>query len=251
MASASDNPPARAPSDARFSATRWSLVYGAKQWPSPEAFEALSKLCDIYRAPVYAFLRRRYTPHDAEDLTQSFFAHLLQKDFLKNVGQEKGRFRTFLLRCLKNFLINEHAKTHRKPELIFTGQDAEDGDGTAGPDEIVPDEIFYQKWALTLVERVFQNLGEEFSRKDKRALFARLRDHLTGDTDSAAYATLATEFQMTEGALRKAAHHLRQRFGELLRAEVAETVPTSAEIDDELRHIMQAWFKAGSPIQNK
>jgi hypothetical protein len=106
---------------------------------------------------------------------------------------------------------------------------------------------FDQKWALTLVERVFHILEDEFARKDKPALFRRLRDHLTGDIEAVPYAVLATEFQMTEGALRKAVHDLRHCFGALLREEVAETVATSAEIDDELRHIMRAWMKAGSP----
>jgi len=115
-------------------------------------------------------------------------------------------------------------------------------------DEASADIAFDQKWALTLVQRVFQKLEQESGRKDKPALFGRLRVHLTGDIDAAPYAALANEFQTTEGALRKSVYDLRRRFGELLRAEVAEIVAARAEIDDELRHIMQAWMAAGAPV---
>ena len=236
-------------SHAPFAPTRWSIVDGAKQWPSPEAYGALSQLCEIYRPAVYAFLRRRHPPHDAEDHTQGFFAQMLQKEFLKNVDRGKGRFRTFLLKCLKYYLINQHAKNFAKPQLIFTDHDAEGHEATPDPDGIIPNEAFDQKWALTLVQRVFQKLADEFERKDKLALFTQLRAHLTGDMEAVPYAALATEFQIIEGTLRKSVHDLRHRFGELLRDEVAETVATRAEIDNELSHIMRAWIRSGSPEQ--
>jgi RNA polymerase sigma-70 factor (ECF subfamily) len=232
---------------APFTPTRWSIVYGAKQWPAPEAYEALSQLCEIYRPPVYAFLQRRYTTHDADDLTQGFFAQMLRKDFLKNVDGGKGRFRSFILKCLKHYLINQHAKDSAKPTLIFPGHDAESDGTMLDTDALIPNEGFDQKWALALVQRVFQTLADEFARKDRLAFFTRLRTHLTGDLEAVPYAALAAEFQIPEGTLRKAVHDLRHRFGELLREEVAETVATRAEIDEELRHIMGAWIRSGAP----
>jgi RNA polymerase sigma-70 factor (ECF subfamily) len=223
-----------------FPPTRWSVVYDAKDPGSTTALEALAELCEIYRPAVYAFLCRRYSPPDADDLTQGFFEHLLEKEFLKKVDRTKGKFRTFLCRCLKHFLINQS----RRPRV---DEVAVDPDTIDMADENTPDKAFDETWALTLVQRVFSQLKDDCERKGKGTIYARLRAHLTGDIGALPYAELEKEFQMKSATLRKAVLDLRHHFGELLREEVADTVALRTEIDAELREIMAAWMRLGAP----
>ena len=234
----------------QFHTTNWSTVLLAGQSDLPEAKEALENLCQNYWYPLYAFVRRKgYSAHDAQDLTQEFFARLLEKNYLHSAEREKGRFRTFLLACLKHFLANEwdRAKAQKrgggKTILSLDEQTAESRYSLEPRDETDPEKIFERRWALTLLEKVLRQLRQEYTTDNKTALFEQIKDCLTGEKTSAPYAILAAKLEMTEGALKVAVHRMRQRYGELLRLEIANTVATSQELDDEIRYLISALEK--------
>jgi RNA polymerase sigma-70 factor (ECF subfamily) len=237
-----------APSDARFSATHWSIILKAKGTGS-EAEQALADLCKKYWFPIYAFLRRKHeTTQDAEDLTQGFFQHLLARDWLVQVKPEgSGKFRTFLLACLENFVRNEHRDANARkrapdglPIISFDAQEAESRfslEPVGGPD---PAKLYEIKWAETLIGNVLQRLKEEHSKADKAELFEALRPHLVGDAKYGAFKETARVLGKTEGATRVAATDLRNRFRELIRAEVAATVQPH-EVDQEILYLLTLW----------
>ena len=226
-----------------FSATRWSVVLAA----AGDAEDALAALCRAYWFPLYAFIRRQgIAPHDAEDLTQGFFQHLLAKGALGHVARDKGRFRTFLLASLKHFLADErdHAAAQKRgggrAAISFDACDAEARYAIEPRDELSPDRLFDRRWALAVIARTLARLRAEFADSGKGALFDALRPLLTGSGAASTYVELGASFGMTEGAVKVAVHRLRQRYGAALRAEIAETVETAAEIDVELRHLFEA-----------
>jgi RNA polymerase sigma-70 factor (ECF subfamily) len=233
------------PPPGRFLTTRWSLIVAAQKPGADQAREALAELCRLYWYPLYAYIRRR--GHDAvsaEDLTQAFFAHLLEKHALASVSPERGRFRSFLLTSCQHFLVNEHERANalkrgggRLVSLDLTGAD---GRYRAEPDhEETPERLFDRGWALALLEQTLQSLRSEYERADKSALFHALKGQLTGD-ETRPYAALAEELGTTESAIKSAVHRLRQRYGEILREQIGETVTTDAEIDDEVRALFEA-----------
>ena len=232
-----------------FAVTRWSLVFSAAQTDLAGAAEAMEQLCRIYREPIYTFIRYRrgYQHHDAEDLAQGFFAHLLQHDTLKRVARGEGqRFRTFLLAVLSKFLANERdAKNAAKrgggrETLSFDALMAEDL-GAHGPAEPPPgDQVFDRDWALALVSQALDRLRKECEEQGNSAIFEQLKPCLTQPDIEGLYADYALALGMKEPAARVAAHRLRRRFGDLLRQEVAQTVSRPEEIDDELRHLLAA-----------
>lgn len=242
-----ENETRHAPASPVFVTTRWSVVVSAREKNSPEAARALEQLCQAYWFPLYAHVRRLgHSPADAEDLTQSFFARLLEKDWLAVADRERGRFRSFLLGSLKHFLANEWDKARaqkRGGHLRSVSLDAPVGEERLQHEPAAkgsPDREFDRRWALTLLDAVLARLEEEFTQAGKAKLFGQLKLSLGSDRAEVNYTRLAGELAMSEGAVRVAVHRLRQRYRELLRDEIAQTVATASEVEDELRLLFQA-----------
>ena len=230
-----------------FTTTHWSVVLAAKQEPSAEVDAALNRLCKAYWWPLYAFVRRRgYEAHDAQDLTQEFFARLLAKDFLRAVDRSKGKFRSFLLAALEHFLAKEWRRSHtQKRGGKFTFVSLDDGSAETqflqvASSDLSAEKLFERQWALTLLDQVITRLREEQVAAGKGELFEQLKIFLTGEKRAVAYADLALRLNTTEAALKMAVSRLRQRYGELLRAEIAQTVAGPEEVEEELRALVAA-----------
>ncbi len=214
---------------------------------APEADAALEMLCRAYWFPLYAFARRRgYSPDDAADLTQEFFSRLIEKSFLESANPERGRFRTFLLTIFQRFLAKEFDRSQaikRGGGLAHLSIDFDDGEMRyAGglTDEQTPERIFERQWALTLLQRVVDQLRTEYRSKGKGKMFEQCRSFLVGSAAAIGAAGTARNLNMTEGALRVAIHRLRERYRELLRIEVAGTIADETTIDDELLQLRRA-----------
>lgn len=229
-----------------FVTTHWSVVLSARDGESPQSAAALEKLCRIYWYPLYAYIRRSgQSKENAEDLTQAFFARLLEKKSLDAAQQERGRFRSFLLVALKRFLANEWERAHAQKRGGFQTHMSLDTEMAehkfqseiAGA-EIPPDRAFERRWALTLLEQTMSRLRSEFKRAGKTTEFERLKIFLTADKKEIPYATVAAELGMNESALRVAVHRLRKRYRELFREEIAHTLAEGESVDEELRHLM-------------
>ena len=230
-----------------FATTHWSLVLSAGDQPSPQAADALEKLCRAYWLPIYAFVRRQgRSPHDAQDLTQEFFARLLEKNYLAGADPAKGRFRSFLLASLKHFLANEWDKTKAQKRgggqvmIPIDIKSAENSGGFEPADNLTAEKIFERRWALTLLEQVLRRLRAEYVRDGREKLFAQLKPTLTETSRTVGYAEIATRLGTTEGAVKVAVHRLRQRYREVLRAEIADTVASPEEVEDEIRNLFAA-----------
>jgi RNA polymerase sigma-70 factor (ECF subfamily) len=226
-----------------FVTTHWSIVLSAKNRDSVESDVALESLCRAYWFPLYAFVRRRgYSPADAEDLTQAFFAWLLERDWLESADQNRGRFRSFLLTSIDNFLSNEWAKARaqkRGSGRIISLQ-FDDAENSCAPEPAVnftPEQSFEWRWALALLDQVMSRLSAEFAESGKAKLFEALKPCLVGERTSQPYAILALKLEMTEGSVKVAVHRLRQRYRQLLRDEIANTVATPEEVEEELRYL--------------
>ena len=205
----------------------------------------MEKLCHIYWYPLYVYVRRQgNSPEDAQDLTQDFFARLLEKNYLAKADPDRGKFRTFLLRSLKNFLVNEWKRAGRLKRggglefLSIDADAAEDRYAVEAPDKVNPDAEYETRWAVALIEQVLTALRQESNAADKGRLFEELKGFIWGDKSSASYAEIAAPLDLSEGSVNVAVHRLRQRFRELLRAEVAHTVARPEDIDGELRHLI-------------
>jgi RNA polymerase sigma-70 factor (ECF subfamily) len=230
-----------------FVTTHWSVVLAAKEGDPSDAAAALEKLCRTYWYPLYAFLRREgRSPHDAQDLTQAFFAHLLQRDFLENVGPQKGKFRSFLLAALKNFLCDDWDKAiaaKRGGGQTFISLDDHNAEELylLEPDPGAPaEQIFEQRWALTSLAQALARLREEFVAAGKIREFDHLKVFLSTSTSDGAYDDMAVKLGLAADAVAVKVHRLRQRYGELIRAEIAQTVANPADIEEELRHLFDA-----------
>ena|SRR5437867_676718 len=227
-----------------FSTTHWSVVLEAGREDSPKATAALERLCQSYWYPLYVFVRQKgHTPPDAQDLTQEFFARFLERKYISLADQSRGKFRTFLLRSLEHFLINDWtrgraAKRGGLQQLIsWDGEEVENRYLTERAEGMAPDKIFEKRWAMTLLEQVLGRLREEFSEGGKRELFEALKVCVWGGQTEASYREIGAQLGMAEGAVKVAAHRMRERYRELLRTEVGHTVATSAEVDEELRYL--------------
>jgi DNA-directed RNA polymerase specialized sigma24 family protein len=227
-----------------FPPTRWSVVLTAVQSGSPNAGQALAKLCEAYWYPVYVFLRRHdYPPQDAEDLTQEFFARLVHKELLASLTQEGGRFRSFLLTLLKRFAANEwkHEHTQRRgggQAMIPIDATAEARFQDDLVDHATPETLFEQQWAWTVLDRVLARLRDEYASLGKQELFASLHGCLPGTEEGLSYAQASAALHQPDSTLYTAALRLRRRYGELLRTEIADTVTSPAEVEEEIRHLM-------------
>lgn len=227
-----------------FATTHWTVVLQAGSGESPQADEALEKLCRAYWYPLYAYVRRRgYSPTDAQDLTQSFFAHLLGKDFLHAVGPEKGRFRSFLLACLKHFLADqwEKSRTAKRggdcPELRLNWNQAEQRYGLDARVEANAESLYDRRWALDLLDRVLDRLRQEAVIADRVAVFDQLQGCLLGDWGAETYAQLGSRLCLSETSVKVKVHRLRRRYRALLREEIAHTVTHPEEIEEEMRYL--------------
>jgi RNA polymerase sigma-70 factor (ECF subfamily) len=230
---------------AGFHTTHWTVVLAAGQSHDTAGREALAVLCSTYWYPIYAYLRRSgSTRHDAEDLTQEFFSGFLKRDSLTNVSPMLGKFRSYLLACLKHFLANERrrAQAQRRGagvQVIPLDSGAADTRYLAEPShDITPDVLFERRWAFAVVDLAMKELQREYVQRGKGELFEQLRGFLPGDAPSASRAELAARHEMSPGAVDVAVHRFRQRFGELLREQVARTVSSAAEVEEELRHLI-------------
>jgi RNA polymerase sigma-70 factor (ECF subfamily) len=211
---------------------------------SSQAADALAELCRVYWYPLYAYLRRGgSSPHDAEDLTQGFFAHLLARRFLDHVDREKGKFRSFLLASLKNYLADQRDRDHAQKRgggatpVALDSLAAESRYRLEPADNLTPDRLYEKQWALSLLTQVLARLQAEMDGEGKNELFEALKGVLTGDR-SDAYAAVAEKLGTTEGAIKTAAHRLRRRYREILREEISHTVATPGEIEDEIRYLL-------------
>jgi len=229
---------------AEFPITHWSVVLSASDPGSSRATEALEKLCRTYWYPLYAYVRRRgKSPPDAQDLTQEFFARLLARHWLERADQARGRFRTFLLTALEHFLANEWDKERalkRGGDRQFVPLDwtaAENRYGFEPADPLTPEQIFERRWALTLLDTVLEKLGADYGGQGKAELFAALKLGLVASQSSLPYAELACSLHLSESGVRVAVHRLRQRYRELLRCEIANTVDSAEAVDAEMRHL--------------
>lgn len=228
-----------------FLTTRWSIVLSARDRTSSSSTFALESLCRSYWIPLYVFVRRQgHSAHDAQDLTQAFFARLLEKDYLQSVEREKGRFRTFLIVAVKRFLLNEWDKLRtqkRGGNFLHLSLDTDFAESrylTESQDALPADQIYERRWALTLLDQAMTRLRTDYASSGRESEFEHLKSSLTAARGEVSYRDIAAALQMTEGAARVALHRLRKRFREVFREEIASTVSSSEEIDDEVRYVV-------------
>jgi RNA polymerase sigma-70 factor (ECF subfamily) len=227
-----------------FTTTHWSVVLEA-QGPTPAAQAALEKLCRTYWRPIYGFVRRQGAElEEAKDLTQGFFALLLERRDLATVRKEKGRLRSYLLTSLKHFLTNERnramaVKRGEGQRLVPLDQLQQGERGGFEPADVsTAEQLYERRWALALLDQVLTRLGDEYRAAGNAVLFERLKALLTDEPDRLSQAQIADELGMTENAVKQASHRLRQRYRQLLREEIAHTVMAPGDIEDELRHLI-------------
>ena len=228
-----------------FTTTHWSVVLASAQGDSPQAAVALEQLCRTYWYPLYAFVRRQgHSPHDAEDLLQTFFARFLEKHYLDDVNQSRGRFRSFLLAALRHFLADEWDKARAQKRgggcvvLSLNEAGAEERYQRECGNELTAEQLYERRWAIAVLDRASVRLQEEFAAADKAALGETLRDLQENATEAGPYAEVAARLGMPVGTLKSHVHRYRRRFRELLCEEVAQTVATPAEVADELRRLI-------------
>lgn len=227
-----------------FATTHWSVVLAAREAPDTRATTALETLCRTYWYPLYAFVRRQgHAPEDAQDLTQGFFARLLEKDYLTAVNPDKGRFRSFLLAAIKHFLADERDKATAQKRgggrtvISLDARTAEERYRLEPAHDASPDRLFERRWALSLLSAVFDRLEKDYVAAGKGELFQVVQGFLSPDSGEADYASAARQLGMNEGAVRMAVHRLRRRYADLFREEVAHTVAGPGEVEDEMRHL--------------
>jgi RNA polymerase sigma factor (sigma-70 family) len=230
--------------DQQFQTTHWSVVLAASQSDSPHAVDAVEKLCRIYWPALYAFIvRQGYPSEEAKDLTQEFFARLWDKQYLRGIRPEGGRFRSFLLTMLKHFLVNEWRRSQcqkrggGKIVLSLDELSAVPNIGFEPAESATPEVLYEKQWALTVLKQAMDRLRQEYLSVAKEPVFERLQIFLSGDKQSIPYAEIAGSLDMSPGAVKVAVHRLRRRYGEIVRQEVAQTVAVPEEIEDEIRHL--------------
>jgi len=231
----------------RFATTRWSLVLAAGQRSSERSTEALNNLCETYWYPVYAFIRRQGHDRDAaRDLTQAFFARVLEKNYFGAADPARGRFRAFLLTSARHFLSNERDRSRalkRGGGTPILSLDVETAEGTyqlEARDDLTPEKVFDAGWATLLLDRALGRLKHAYEASGHLDTFEGLKGFLTGDSADLTYADAARSLNSTEAAVKVAVHRLRRRFREALVEEIAETVSSPDDIDAEMRHLRAA-----------
>lgn len=231
----------------RFATTRWSLVFAAGDPGDEQSEEALAKLCELYWHPVYAAMRRHgFGTDEAGDLTQDFFARVLEKHYFRDADPARGRFRAFLSGAIKNFVSNERDRSRtvkRGGRHVIVPLEIETAEGwytVEARDDLTPEKVFDRQWALVVLDRVLNRLRDKHLAEGRGAQFDQLRVFLNGRGEGASYAEVARALGTTEGAVKVAVHRLRRQFREVLVAEIADTVTSQSDIDGEIRHLMAA-----------
>ncbi len=227
-----------------FPTTSWTMISAAGHAPSA-ASEALNHVCAAYWFPVYAFIRRRgHSREQAEDLCQSFFAQILQSGAIGNATRERGRFRSFLLASVTNFLANEWDRSHAAkrgggaPQVSLDFADGEKRYCNEPRDDLTPQALYEREWALALIDAVLERLRAEYQGRENQ--FEALKSFLTGDQDRGGYDRLSQDLQISNVAARTAVHRLRRRYGELIRAELASLLTEPDDIDGEIQFLLAA-----------
>jgi RNA polymerase sigma-70 factor (ECF subfamily) len=228
----------------QFSTTRWSVVLLAGREMSPESEAALEKLCRAYWPPVCVFARRKgWNQEDAKDLTQQFFAGLLQRKDFSDLDRRKGKFRTFLLAAFTHFLANEYDRASAQKRgggrmiLSLDQLPPEDFGGASAAAEVAPDTLYDVRWAQTILHAALRQLKEAMSKEDKLGQFDELKHFLTVNAAAGEYALIAPKIGVEASSVPVLVHRLRQRYRELVRAEVAQTVSTPLELEEEMRYL--------------
>ena len=228
-----------------FATTHWSVVLAAGHSSVPGAQEALETLCRAYWYPLYVYVRGQgQSPHDAQDLTQEFFARLLDKNYLRLADPDCGKFRAFLLKSLKHFLVNEWEKARTQKRgggqcvIPLDAEIAESCYAAEPVQALTLDQVYEKRWAVTLIEAVLAGLRESYVAGGRLPVFDALKGFIWGDQTTLSYAEAGAQLGLTEGAVKVAVHRLRGRYRELLRAEIAKTVATPGEVDGELHHLI-------------
>ena len=231
---------------AGFATTHWSVVLSASQLDTTLAHAALARLCQSYWYPLYAYVRRRgYPVHDAQDLTQAFFAQLLERQSLASADPDRGRFRSFILAAMNHFLASEWKKGIAQKrgggceKLSLDWAAAEQRYDLEPATHVAPDTLFEKQWALTLLSAVTGRLEREYQADGKAALFAAIKHTLLGLRDSQPYAGIAAALDMNESALKVAVHRLRKRYRELIQAEIADTLFDPQAVEGEMRYLFR------------
>jgi RNA polymerase sigma-70 factor (ECF subfamily) len=230
----------------RFATTRWSVVLAAGTADARSA-DALASLCETYWHPVYSFIRRQgYSADDGADLTQAFFARVLEKNDFQAADPARGRFRAFLCTAVRHFLSNERDRVRtlkrggQQPHVSLDVESAEGKYQLDPRDDLTPEKLFDRQWALTLLDRVLSRVAEDYQRSRNADLFAHLKGSLTGDGTTLPYADIGQKLGMSEGAVKVAAHRLRRQFRDLLIDEIAQTVAEPADVDAEIAYLLNA-----------
>jgi RNA polymerase sigma factor (sigma-70 family) len=228
-----------------FVTTHWTVVLAAKEADSPEVAAALERLCQIYWGALYAYIRRSgRSPADAADLTQAFFARFLERQFLKDVDQQKGKFRSFLLKALNHFLADEWRAAHAQkrggsqPRLSINADDWETQFGHELKTETTPESLFDRRWAVAVFDQALNRLRIEFVESGKEQEFEVLKEFLSQASRDGVYASAAGALGMDEGTVAVRVHRMRKRLGQLVREEVSQTVSSPVEVEEELRHLL-------------
>jgi RNA polymerase sigma factor (sigma-70 family) len=229
-----------------FATTEWSVVLAAGDIGRHEARIALARLCETYWYPLYAYVRRRVGQvHDAQDLTQAFFCHLLEKQSLARADRQRGRFRTFLITALQNFLANEWEKQSAKKrgggktELSLDFDTGESRYRIEPLDELTPEKLYDRRWVLTMLDQVLERLRNELLEAGKHRQFEQLKETLLGEATDADYQRAAVALGITPAAAKQAAYRMRKRYRQLFRGEVARTVANDADVDDEIGRLLE------------
>ena len=228
----------------KFQTTSWSLVLTAGHDPAVDSRPALARLCETYWNPVFAFIRRSgYDRDQAQDLTQGFFVLLVEKNFLEVADPQRGRFRSFLLTAVKRFLSNERDRLHAMKRgggetHVSIDVNADALYAPVGAESDTPESLFERRWALSLLEHAMAKLRAEFSAVGRDRQFETLSPFINRESMGTRYEEVATELGVSAGALRTVVHRMRRRYRELLRAEIAETVASPEDIDEEIRFLM-------------
>lgn len=233
------------PQHEQFPKTRWSVLLAARdRKDDARAAAALDELCRAYWFPLYVYVRRRgYSPQDAEDLTQGYFAALIEKDYLADADRERGKLRSFLLLTLKHYIADEWTKASAlkrgsgKPPISIDAA-AEERYALEPIDEQSPDRLYEKRWALTLLDNVLHQLRADYEASGQLVLFETLKKFLSWNSGREAYRDIASHLGMKENAVRVAIFRLRRRYGDLLRAQVADTVTKPDEVPSELDYLL-------------
>ena len=229
----------------QFTTTSWTLVLAAVSRQEPSGAEAFARLCERYYQPLYGYLRRRgHAPEDAQDLAQGFIAHLLEKDVLRHADPARGKFRAFLLTSLKHYAANVQIRAGAakrgggRAALSLDMAAAEHRYCREPTDGVTAEDLYDRRWAFTVLEGALTALRAEFRAAGRELFFDAVRGHLTGDHEASSYQEIGERFGKTEAAMKVAVHRMRQRYRDVLRTIVAETVDDEREVDDELRFLM-------------